>query len=125
MKQHKIFLVQERNQTKNSGDSGKLVDERKVLKNKIDGTGSERLKEKLKVQYRDKDKKLKKSMKKGKKQWFEYLAIEAEIAGSQGNIQTIYNITKTLLSDRPKQKEHIKDEDETLLTRENGIKMIW
>lgn len=108
-----------------SADSWKLVDERKALKNKIDGTRSERVKERMRQQYSNKDKDVKKSMKKDKKQWFEKLATEAETAASKGNMKAVYDITKALCKDKPKQIEHIKDKSGTLLTKESEVKSRW
>ena len=95
------------------------------MKNKIDGTRSDRVKDRMRQQYSIKDREVKKSMKRDKKQWFEDLATEAETAASNGNMKAVYNITKTLSKDKSKQMEHIKDKNGTLLTKENEVKPRW
>ena len=95
------------------------------MKNKIDGTRSDRVKDRMRQQYSIKDTEVKKSMKRDKKQWFEELATKAETASSKGNMKAVYDITKTLSKDKPKQMEHIKDKNGTLLTKENEIKTRW
>ena len=56
-------------------------------------------------------------MERDKKWWFEELATETETAASKGNMKAVYDIT-TLSKDKPKQMEHIKDKNGTLLTKE-------
>ena len=108
-----------------SSDSWKLVDERISLKKKIDSTRSERVKDKLRQQYRDKDKDVKKSMKRDKKGWFEELATEAETAASKGNMKAVYDITKTLCKNKLSRIEHVKDKNGTLLTNDSEVKARW
>ena len=56
-----------RNQDWISGDSWKEVEKRRSLKEKIDGTRSERVKERLGEEYRNTDKNVRKSMRRDKK----------------------------------------------------------
>ena len=87
------------------------------MKNKIEGTRSYRVKDR---QYSNKDR----AVKKRKKQWFE-LATEAETSASKANTKAVYDITKILSEDKPKQMEHIKDKYGTLLTKESEVKTRW
>ena len=64
-------------------------------------------------------------MKKDKKQWFDQLAIEAETAASKGNMKVVYEITRTLCNEKPKQMEDIKDKNGTIVTRDNEVKARW
>ena len=65
----------------------KLVEEGNILKNIIDGTRSQRVIEKLQQDCSTIDKKVKKNMRKDKKQWFEGLATKAETEDSKGNMK--------------------------------------
>jgi hypothetical protein len=69
-----------RNQDWISADSWKEVEKRRSLKEKIDGTRSGRVKERLREEYRNTDKNVKKSMRRDKRQWLDRLADEAEDA---------------------------------------------
>ena len=72
-----------------------VVDKRRELKNKIDGR-SKRVKEKLQLHCSTKDKEVKKNMRIDKKQWFENLAIKAEIEVSECNMKQSMISPKTL-----------------------------
>ena len=80
------------------GDSER-VEERRVLKGKIDNAKSERTIYRYREQYSDKDKEVKKSMRKDKIQWINGIANEAQEAANIGNMKTVYDVTKLLLED--------------------------
>ena len=63
-------------------ETWKLIDERKVVNNKICQTHSERIKEKLRTKYSECNKKVKTTTRKNKRDFMGYLAREAESAAS-------------------------------------------
>ena len=64
------------------------------MKNKIEGTRSKKVKEKLQQHNIAEDKEVKKNTRKDKKQWFEIFATKAETEVSQGNMKAVYDITQ-------------------------------
>ena len=66
-----------------STESWKKIEERRKLKKKIGDSQSERLKNKARVAYREKDKEVKRSLRKDKRDWINGVAQEAEDAASQ------------------------------------------
>ena len=114
-----------KNQEWISEESWKRVEERRSLKNKIDGTKSERVKDKLRVLYSEKDKEVKRNMRKDKRQWLDRLATEAETAANQGNMKGVYDITKQLCNERPKSIGMVKSKNGNILTKDSDIKKRW
>ena len=114
-----------RNQDRISADSWKEVEKRRSLKEKIDGTRSERVKERLREEYRNTDKNVKKSMRRDKRQWLYRLADEAETSANDGNMKGVYHIAKLLSNERPKQIDSVKDKNGKVLTNENGVRKRW
>ena len=57
---------------------------------------SSRLKERAAVQYRDKNKQVKRSARNDKRQYVEQLAEKAEKAAEQKDMRTVYQITRKL-----------------------------
>ena len=102
-----------------------LIDQRKNIKLKMDGARSERLKQKQRDDYREKDKEVKKQIKKDQKEWTENIAKEAEDAARHQNMKALYGLTKVLSNERPKQNAAIKDKDGNLLTESEERKQRW
>lgn len=90
----KIIGPRKKKQEWISAKSWKLVEERKTLKYKIDGTRSKRVKEKLLQHYRTKNKEVIKNMGKDNNHWIENLATKAKTEASKGNMKGVYDITK-------------------------------
>ena len=62
-----------------------LIEQRKEIKLKLDGTNSERQKEKRRVEYKAKDREVKRQIRRDKRNWSEGIAKEAEEAASMQN----------------------------------------
>jgi len=73
-----------------------LIDERKVVNNKICQTHSERIKENLRTKYTECNKKVKTATRKNNTDFMEDLAREAESAASNQRMGQIYQVTKQL-----------------------------
>ena len=71
-----------------SNESWELVEERKRLKNNIEQTKSDRIKQNYMDTYRCKDKEMKKSMRQDNRKWVDH-----------GRMKEVYDITKTLSND--------------------------
>ena len=107
-----------------SNSSWKLIDERKAVKKRIDGAKSQRIKEKLRQNYRSKDRKVKKSVRIDKRKWAEGLAQEAENAAQMGRMKTVYDITK-LTNEKRKAVNSVGDKSGQLITEESQKRSRW
>ena len=66
----------------------------KRLKNNIEQTKLDRIKQNYMDKYRCKDKEVKKRMRQHKRKWVDHLAMEAEEAASNRRMKQVYDITK-------------------------------
>ena len=95
-----------------SKESWDLIEQRKAIKLKLDGTSSERLKEKRRVEYKAKDQEVKRQILRDRRNWSQGIAKEAEEAASK----TRYNLTKTICNDKPRQSTVVNDRNGNALT---------
>ena len=72
------------------------IEARRKLKMKVNETKSDRLRSRLQAEYQSKDKEVKRSVRKDKREWAEHRAREAENAASQGTMKGMYEATKKL-----------------------------
>ena len=106
-------------------DSWKLIDERKVVKKRIDGAKSQRIKEKLRENYRSKDREVEKSVRRDKRKRAEDLAQEAENAVQMGRMKTVYDVTKKLTNEKRKAVNSVRDKSGQLITEESQKRSGW
>jgi len=104
-----------------SNGTWKLIDERKVLKAKMEQRAT--VNTDYLTSYRKKDKEVKKSCRKDKQLYLENLATEAESAAVIGDSKTLYRIVKDLSGSDRKSGMPIKDDQgKTLSTHEEQMK---
>ena len=108
-----------------SATSWSNIDERRKLKKKMEETRSERIRERRRIEYNEKSKEVKRSLRADKREWANALAREAEEAARNGNLKEVYEVTKTLCRDRPRRMNMVKDQDGKLLTTEEEIRHRW
>ena len=108
-------------------DSWKEIEERRKLKKKINDAKSEKLRKKWQEEYRKKDKLVKISLARDKREWANDIAKEAENAANVGNMTGVYNATRKLCNNmcRPKNITMVKDKEGRLLTKDDEIKKRW
>ena len=106
-------------------ESWKEIEGRRKLKKKINDARSERLRKRWQEEYRKKDKLVKRSLRKDKRQWANDIAKEAESAAKLGNMKGVYDATRKLCNDRPKNITMVKDREGRLLTKDNDIRKRW
>ena len=94
------------------------------LKRKIDAARSVRLKNKARNEYREKDKEIKRSLRKDKRNWINNIVQEAEDAARQGQMKGVYEATRTLCNEGPKKVAMVKGKDGRLLTKDE-VKDRW
>ena len=75
--------------------------------------------------YREKDKEVKGSLRKDKRDWINGVAREAEEAASQGQIKGVYKATKRLCNEGPRKVGMVKSKEGKLLTKEDEAKARW
>ena len=92
-----------------SKESWELVEERKQLKNNIEQTNSDRIKQNYMDKYRCKHKEVKKSMRQDKRKWADHLALEAEEAARNRRMKEVYEIRETLSNYTRKTTNAVKD----------------
>ena len=79
-----------------SGDSWEKIEQRKTIKKRLLQTKSPRMHDKLKEEYSNMDKAVKKATRNDKRNYHEKLAEESEKAALQGDMKTLYKTTKLL-----------------------------
>ena len=108
-----------------SNESWDLIEQRKAIKIKLDGTNSERLKEKRRVEYKAKDREVKRQIRRDKRNWSEGIAKEAEEAASMQHMKTLYSLTKTICNDKPRQSTVVNDRNGNALTSNEDRRKRW
>ncbi|GFS24597.1 hypothetical protein ElyMa_007007200 [Elysia marginata] len=108
-----------------SQESWTRIHERKEIHKKLIGTKSERLKQRHRGDYKQKDKDVKKQLKQDKKNWLEAKAKEAEEAARNQRSKTLYSIVKTLTNERPRQSAAIKGKENNIITNSEGSRKRW
>ncbi len=84
-----------------------MVEEKRGrLKSSVNQTKSN--KTRVRTEYQNKDREVKRRMRKDKRRWVNDLALSAEKAAGSG-MKELYEITKTLCNDRSKAVNAVKD----------------
>ena len=90
-------------------ESWAKVEERKQLKGKAENAKSERIQQQLRAKHRSKNKEVKKSLKSDKREWLNSLMDDAQYAADMGNMETLYEITKTICNEGTHKNTAIND----------------
>ena len=106
-------------------ESWDLIEQRKAIKLKLDETKSERLKEKRRIEYKAKDREVKRQIRRNKRNSTEGIAKEAEEAANMQHMKTLYNLTKTICNDKPRQSTVVNDRNGNALTSEEDRRERW
>ncbi|XP_025097624.1 uncharacterized protein LOC112565936 [Pomacea canaliculata] len=107
-------------------ETWKAIEERRDLKKKVASTRSERLQETFKLQYREMNRKVKRSARSDKRAYLNNLASEAEEAARKGEQGKLYKITKTISGKfHSTNNAPVKDKGGKLLTTEREQEARW
>ena len=106
-------------------DTWNKIDERKKIKSKLLGTNSPETKEELKVEYSNKDRMVKRSARKDKRDYIDNLAEQAEAAARHGDSRELYKITKLLAGKKPSSSNTLKNKQGQILTTEREKAERW
>ena len=108
-----------------SEKSWRLVDQQEEINRKILSMRSERIKKQLKLQYAEKNRETKTSIKADKKKWMENIANEAEDAARKQHMKTLYGLTKMLCNERPRHSSAVLDKKGILISGKKEVQERW
>ena len=91
----------------------KKVEERRQLKLKLESTRSERVKKRIKEEYKGKDQEVKRSAREDKRYWMNEMADIAERAAENGRAGELHRIVKTLTGEKKRTSTVVNDKNET------------
>lgn len=100
-----------------SKDSISKIEERRKIKENINNAKTRSQKKDIQIAYRLKDKEVKKSAKKDKRDYVDKLAIDAEKAAQTNNMRTVYNITRQLSGRKNSSNKPLKGINGTILSK--------
>ena len=106
-------------------ESWRLIDQRQQINEKILSTRSERVKGQLRTKYKEKNKEVKRSLKSDKKKWIQKIAFEAEEAAGRRQMKTLYDLTKKLCNERPRNTAKVLDKEGRLLSKNAEVQKRW
>ena len=98
-----------------SQQTWKVIDERKEIKKKLDSTKSERIRNKIREQHRQKDKQVKRSVREDKRKWMTEKAQVAQTAAEKGSAKELYDITRQLSGNGPRKTAAVTNKEGRLL----------
>ena len=101
------------------------IEERRIMKQKMNSTKSERIKNQLRTQYSTLNKDVKKMTRADKKAYVENLAEEAEQAAGKQDLKTLYSITKTLNGKYTRSNVPVRDKEGKVLSKESEQVPRW
>ena len=93
------------------GGTWKKVEERRQLKMKLESTRSERVKQRIREQYKGKDREVKRSAREDKRRWLNEMAGDAERAAENGRTGELHRIVKTLTGEKRKVSTVVNDKN--------------
>ena len=108
-----------------SSNTWKLIDERKNIKTKMDSTHSERIKSRMKGDYREKDKEVKRSVREDKRRWMAEKAERAQSAAENGRQKELYSIVRQLTGQNTRPAAAVKSKNGELLKNKKDRLMRW
>ena len=80
------------------------IKERKEAKFKLEGAGSERLKQRWRKEYNAENNEVKRSAREDKRNWLEKRAAVVEKTAENGRSKELYSITKSITEERRKEE---------------------
>ena len=86
---------------------------------------SDRVRNRMREEYTEKDREVKSSMRRDRRKWTDSLIEDAERAASNGQMKTVYEITRTLSNDMKSTPSVIKDKNGNILSSEEDCKKRW
>ena len=101
------------------------IEERRVMKQRMNSTKSERIKNQLKIHYSNLNKEVKQMTRADKKTYVDNLAEEAEQAAGRQDLKKLYSITRTLNGKYTRSNVPVRDKDGNVLSKESEQAPRW
>ena len=108
-----------------SMETYRAMDERRMIKEEIGRTNSERLKEMKREQYRGKDREVKSKARADKRKYLDDIADKAEEAAKKNQLSELYTLTRQLSNQKKSRGSGIRSKDGDLLTKEDQVLERW
>ena len=102
-----------------------LIRERKQLKDLVNQTQDQKQKQELQAHYWDKNRQVKWTARRDKRNFIEELTGEAETAAGQRNAKRLYEITRTLSGKRSNPSRPVKDKNGNTISGEEEQRARW
>ena len=103
----------------------KKVEERRHLKLKLESTRSERVKKRIKEEYKGKDQEVKRSAREDKRYWMNEMADIAERAAENGRAGELHRVVKTLAGEKKRASTVVKDKNGKPTNEQSERLKIW
>ena len=107
------------------GGTWKKVEKRRQLKLKLESTSSERVKRRIKEQYKGKDQEVKRSAREDKRYWMNEMANTAERAAENGRAGELHRIVKTLTGEKKRTSTVVNDKNGKPTNERSERLKIW
>ena len=108
-----------------SGDTWKLIEERRSVKQQIIHCQEAGEKQELRERYTILNREVKKSARKDKRLFYDALATEAQQAAENRDLSTLYKVTRTLSGKRSAQVRPVKDNAGNPIAKEPDQRRRW
>lgn len=105
--------------------SWNLIDERKRIKLKLQNPDGPSDLQPTRTDYKESNKKVKKSVRSDKRQYYDRIALEAEHASLRGNTRAVYSAVRQLSAEKMRTVANIKDANGSLLTNTEEQLRRW
>ena len=102
-----------------------MTDERKEIKTKLDSTKSERLRNRIREEYDQKDKRVKSNVREDKRRWMTEKAQGAPTAAEKGRANALYDIIRQLSGKAPRKMAAVTNNDGKLLKSKEERQARW
>ena len=103
-------------------ETWKAIDQRQMIHDKIHSTKSERIKITLRVEYKLKDREVKRRAREDKQVWLEQLGNETEKYAENGRNRELYQTAKKITHKRQRQVAAIKNKRGEKIKDKNDLK---
>lgn len=91
----------------------------------MENAKSKRIQNQLRERYKIKDKQVKKNFKEDKRKWLNDQMDDAQKTADMGNMKTLYEITKSICNEKPRNSTAINDKEEKTITEDSARLTRW
>ena len=106
-------------------ETWKAIDQRQMIHDKIHSTKSERRKNKLRVEYKTKDRAVKRRAREDKRVWLDRMGDEIEKYAENGRTRQLYQTAKKITNNRQRQVAAVKNKMGEIIKNKNARLERW